>query len=230
MSVRANLDRVRSMIDRAMRGRRRDFGPVTLVAVTKTRTAAEVNELLDAGALDLGENRLDAYLEREAAARAARPNLPIRMHFIGSLQRNKAGKLLRASRPALIQSVDSADLARTLSRHASDLRRTVDILIEVKVSPEATKHGASSDDLLLLSSLIGTLPGLALRGVMAMAPLADDRAAVRSAFDRAADLFAELRRVNGATVDTLSLGMSGDFVEAVEAGSTMVRVGSALFA
>lgn len=231
MSVRSNLDRVRSAIDRAKTRRRRDFGEVSLVAVTKTRGEAEVLELIDAGVGDLAENRLEPYLEREAQVRAARPGLPLRMHFIGTLQRNKAGKLLHGSRPALIHSVDSEKLAETLSRLSSESGRTTDILIEVKVSPEETKHGADPDGLLLLSRTIGALPGLSLRGLMAMAPLSADPGDARSAFDLAADLFDELRRAHaGGAVDTLSLGMSGDFEEAVAAGSTMVRVGSALFA
>ncbi len=230
MSVRDNLDRVRLRIDRAKARRRRDFGDITLVAVTKTRPLPAVLDLVDAGCLDLGENRLDDYLAREADLRAARPGLPLRMHFIGTLQRNKAGKLLRHSSPALVQSVDSLRLAETLSRASQEIGRTTDILIEVKVSPEETKHGAAPDGLLSLRRDVGELPNLRVRGLMAMAPLSADPGDARSAFDRAADLFAELRRLDPAgPFDTLSLGMSGDFEEAVAAGSTMVRIGTALF-
>lgn len=201
---------------------------VTLVAVSKFHPASTVAEALAAGQRVYGESRV-----QELAAKV--PQLPadIEWHFIGHLQTNKVRQLLRTG-VTMIQSVDSERLLRAIDDEAAAQGRTVDVLLELHVAREATKSGLTPDEALALadSDILHTLRATRVRGVMAMASFVDDQRLVASEFKKARDTFDRLRdgaMAGMAAFDTVSMGMSDDWPTAVGCGSTMVRVGSAIF-
>ncbi|CAA9383499.1 MAG: UPF0001 protein YggS [uncultured Nocardioides sp.] len=216
--LRANLDVVRRRIEAACDEADRDPAEVSLVVVTKFFPASDVRVLADLGVTDVGENR-----HQEAEAKAAEcADLGLTWHFIGGLQSNKAAAV--AAYADVVESVDRPKLVAPLSRGAGG--RTVDVLLQVSLDPPGADHraGAAPDDLDELAVAVTGAEGLALRGLMAVAPLGEDPgeafarlAAVRSAF---------LEQHPRATA--LSAGMSGDLEHAVAHGATHVRVGSAV--
>lgn len=194
---------------------------VTIVAVTKTHPASVVRAALDAGLNDVGENRVQEALEKQAGLE----DLPLRWHLIGTLQRNKARHV--AGRFALIHSVDRADLASELARRVAPGTRQ-DVLLQVNCSAEPQKGGAEPAELGALVEAVAALPALNLRGLMTMAAFDAAEPELRRTFS----LLRALRDTYRAQVPglvELSMGMSGDFGIAVEEGATMVRLGSVLF-
>ena len=217
--VARNLQAVRERIARAAARVGRPAEEILLVAVTKTLPVEPIEEVIAAGACHIGEN----YVQ-EARAKHDRIPVPITWHLIGHLQSNKAGQAAQFF--DVIHTVDSLRLAQHLSRHASQLGRVIQVLVEVNVSGESTKFGvAPAAARPLLEGMVG-LPGICPSGLMGMAPFASDPEQARPYFAQLRalweDLPAECRR-------HLSMGMSGDFEVAVEEGATMVRVGTAIF-
>jgi pyridoxal phosphate enzyme (YggS family) len=221
---------VRARMAAAARDAGRDPAAVELVAVTKSVPAATAAALVALGVLDLGESRLQ---DLEAKARALGP-APIRWHFVGHVQRNKARRVLRLAHA--IHSVDSRALWEALARAASEEGRAPGVYLQVKLAPDETKGGLAPAEVaeLVAEARSGPLP---LLGLMTMAPLAPlvtderDQARVsRPVFDAAAALARALPAdaFAGGRV-RLSMGMSQDFEEAVRAGADVVRVGTALF-
>ncbi len=217
-----HLEAVRGRIAQAAERAGRDPAEVGIVAVTKGHPLATVREAAGWGLLDLGENRVQEALEKQAAW----PEAPVRWHLIGHLQRNKAK--LAVGRFALIHSVDSARLADELERVAAGQGLTQAVLVQVNVAREPQKDGVSPEEAEALVAHIAALPHLRLEGLMTMAPLTDDEAVVRGTFRGLARLRDDLgTRVSG--LGTLSMGMSGDFEIAVEEGATLLRLGTILF-
>lgn len=215
-AIAGNAAEVRRRIAVAAERAGRDAGAARLVAVTKTFPAEVCAAALDAGLTDLGENRVqEGVAKAEALARLGRQAV---WHLIGHLQSNKVKPALAAF--DLIHSVDSIDLAHAISRRAES---PVVVLLEVNVGGEASKFGFAPDGVPAAHETISTLPNLAVRGLMTVAPQADDPEAVRPVFRRLRELAASLG------LPELSMGMSGDYEVAVEEGATIVRVGSALF-
>jgi PLP dependent protein len=195
--------------------------PVRIVAVTKTHGPAAVRAAVDAGLTDVGENRVQEALEKQAAV----PDVPVSWHLIGTLQRNKARHA--AGRFALIHSLDRADLASELDRRAVPGRRQA-VLVQVNCSDEPQKGGVEPDG---LPALLETLRGLAkleVRGLMTMSALTDDAGEQRRAFRRLREL-RDVEERRGHRLPELSMGMSGDYPVAVEEGATMIRLGTVLF-
>ena len=218
-SISDNIDRLRERIAQAAERVGRAAEEITLVAVTKTVPVERIREAAAAGQVDFGEN----YYQE------AREKLPlfgpeVRWHFIGHLQSNKAGYV--AGRFALIQSVDSVGLARKLGAAAQAAGTVQPILIEVKLDEEATKFGIDPERALELAAEAAELPGLALQGLMGMASFTADKSVVRAQFAKLRSLF---DRLPAAQKLVLSMGMTGDFEPAIEEGSTMVRIGTAIF-
>ena len=193
---------------------------VTLVAVTKTHGADAVRAAYDAGVHDCGENRV-----QEADAKMAGTEVPVRWHLIGHLQRNKAVALGKFS---LFHALDSSRLASAISTVGLAEERPVDALLQVNVLGEASKGGFATAEVRAEAERLTTLGGVRIRGVMTMAPLGADERALRAAFAGARDALQVLRDV-GHPADELSMGMSNDYEVAVEEGSTMIRLGTALF-
>jgi pyridoxal phosphate enzyme (YggS family) len=221
--LEANLRAVRARIDAAARAAGRDPAAVALMAVSKTWPAAEVRALAALGQRDFGENRAQELLGKVPEL----ADLPLRWHFIGQLQRNKAAAVARAG--AVVHSVDRLRLAEVLDRAGRDLDRPVEVLVQVDLGGAAgdlaTRGGADPADVPALADAVAGLPGLRLRGLMAVAPRGEDPA---PAFQRLAALAERVRADHPDAVE-LSAGMSGDLEAAVESGATIVRVGTALF-
>jgi pyridoxal phosphate enzyme (YggS family) len=219
-------DRLRAVRDRiaaAARAAGRDPSTVTLLAVSKTWPAEAVRELAALGQTAFGENRA-----QELTAKAAElADLPLEWHFIGQLQRNKAGAVARTG--AVVHSVDRLPLARALARVGEETGRPVGVFLQVDLGGAAgelaERGGAAPDDVPALADAVADLPGLTLRGLMAVAPRGEEPG---PAFVRLAAL-AERVRTDHPGAAELSAGMSGDLEEAIAAGATLVRVGTALF-
>ena len=216
MMIAENLSRVRARIEEACRRAGRAPDEVTLIGVTKTVDADAVAEAYAAGLRDMGENRVqEAQSKIEAlAARGIRPH----WHLIGHLQTNKAKTAFDLF--DILHSVDSLRLARTLSRQTGE---QVPVLLEVNVAQEASKFGFAPEDLPQAFSDIAALPNIGVRGLMTVAPQADDP-------ERARPVFRRLRELRDALgLAELSMGMTDDFEVAIEEGATMLRVGRAIF-
>ena len=219
-NIRSVEQRIQAACARA--GRRRD--EVTLICVTKTMPVTDLQEAYDEGQRNFGENRVQEITEKY-------PLLPddIRWHMIGHLQRNKVKYLM--DRVVMIHSVDSASLARTISKEAVKAGRTMDILLEVNAAGEESKFGLSYEEVLPLVREIAPLPGLHICGLMTVAPYTDDPETNREFFKKLRDLSVDIDRqsLDNVSTHTLSMGMTGDFEVAIEEGATHIRVGTAIF-
>ncbi len=230
--VAERLARVRDRIAAACLRHGRAREAVRLVAVAKRIPLSLVAAACAAGQRDLGENRIADALERMQAlpgiltARGINPETPV-WHFIGHLQRNKARRA--AGRFRLLQGVDSLELAERLSGYASGENRREAVLLEVNISGEPQKNGVAPEDALVLAEKFAGLPGLDLRGMMGMASFGDDERGQRRSFALLRDLNAEAAAATGLELPILSMGMSGDFEAAIAEGSTLVRIGTAIF-
>lgn len=223
MSIAQNLQAVRERMARAAMAAGRDPAGVRLVAVSKMHSAAEVAQALAAGQTLFGEN-----YAQEAQAKIATVGPGARWHFIGHLQSNKAR--LAAGLFDMIESVHSLKLAQALDRHCQETGKRLPVLLQVNLGGEAQKSGCHPHEAPALAFALAALPGLELKGLMTMPPFYDDP-------DQARPIFAALRRLARSlapdlppgSMDELSMGMSGDFEAAIAEGSTLVRVGTAIF-
>ena len=233
------LDEIRDRIAAAAAKARREPGEITLVAVTKSAAPEQIREILQAGVTDLGESRVQVLTQRAAqfgeflARRATHGegNFPdkIRWHLIGHLQRNKVKSVLPLV--SLIHSIDSLRLAEELDAQAAKLAKRVPVLLQVNASEEPSKFGVAVGAAVHLAEQIDSMPNLQFTGLMTMGPLDQPEAKVRQAFTRTREIFEEMRwhKIGGANLRHLSMGMSDDFELAIAEGSTMVRIGTALF-
>lgn len=219
-----NFAAVRAQIAAACARAGRDPGEVQLLAVSKRHPAAAVTAAIAAGQRCFGENRVQELTAKAAELGAVEG---LGWHLIGSLQTNKVRDLLRVPGLALVHSCDRAKLADALHRESASSGRTLDVLLQVNATGEEQKHGCGvAEAPALLEHVQERCGALQVRGLMAMGPLAG---AARPVFDQVRALRDELCARSGLSLETLSLGMSGDLEDAIAAGSTMVRVGTALF-
>ena len=197
---------------------------VQLVAVSKFHPAERLQEAYDAGQRIFGESR-----PQEMAAKAEVLPKDIVWIMIGHLQTNKVKMI--APFVSMIASVDSERLIEEIEKQAAKLDRTIDILLEVHVAQEETKSGWSEQELYdyLATDALSRMPHVRVRGVMTIASNADNESVVRADFQRIKDIFDTLKPRFGEAFDTLSIGMSDDYPLALEYGSTMVRIGTAIF-
>ena len=226
MSLEENIARVKANMARAAAEAGRDPGEVTLVAATKVQTSDTIRAAIAAGITVCGENRvqeLTAHLDDYAYDGA-------RVHFIGHLQTNKVRFVV--GRVDLIESVDSLRLLEAVERQAEKLNLVQDILLEVNIGREESKGGCLPEDLPALARQAMVLPHVRLRGLMSIPPAAAAPGANRSFFAETRQLYVDIRRQigdNNTDIDCLSMGMSGDYEDAIREGATLVRVGTALF-
>ncbi len=222
-SLPARLEVIRARIANACERSGRNPDSVTIIAVTKTHSVEAVEAVRRAGILDVGENRVQELEAKvELVGRDA-----MRWHLIGHLQRNKAKRALELA--DLIHSVDSVRLARKLSDEAVGAGVMIEVLAQVNVSGEATKGGLEGPERLDELGEICGMPGLRVVGLMTMAPFVEDEGVVRRAFAATRRLAeSAMVSVSGFEGRHLSMGMSGDYEIAVEEGSTLVRIGTAL--
>ncbi|WP_020603821.1 YggS family pyridoxal phosphate-dependent enzyme [Spirosoma spitsbergense] len=201
-------------------------GKAALIAVTKTKPVALLREAYDAGCRRFGENKVQEMAEKQ-------PQLPadVEWHLIGHLQTNKVKYI--APFVALIQSVDSLRLLQEINKQASRQNRTIDCLLQIYIADEETKFGLSADEAeaLLADAALDELPNIRIIGLMGLATNTGNEDQVRQEFRGLKALYDKLAQIQRPMIQfsELSMGMSGDYQLAVEEGSTMVRVGSAIF-
>jgi len=220
--IARNITNLRGRIAEACGKYNRDVDDITIVAVTKTRPAAVIRTVVAAGLTEVGESRI-----QEAEPKIAEIGRLARMHLVGHLQTNKARKAVALF--DVIQSVDSFKLAEEISRHATTLDRRPECLVQVNCSEERQKYGVTPDQCLDLIEAACRLPNIRVTGLMTIGPNTDDEAKIRGAFALCRRLFEEARDRVGKDFEALSMGMSDDFPLAIAEGSTMIRVGAALF-
>ena len=225
--VASALQDVQARIEAACARAGRASGSVTLVAVSKTQPFALMEAAYIAGQRDFGENRLDELWSKVEAAQG-RGFDEIRWHLIGPIQSRKTRQAVGPF--TLIHALDRVKIARRLSRDAVAAGKVLDVLLEVNISGEASKHGFAPDELCAAAATLGALPGLHMAGLMTMAPLVDDAELARPVFRGLRELRDELaQRYPEMDWRHLSMGMTNDFEVAVEEGATIVRIGSAIF-
>ena len=220
-SVRDNVLRVQDRLQAALQRAGRSGERVTIVAVTKTFGPDLVDAVVDAGIEDIGENRVQEFLEKRGAVMHA-----CRWHLVGHLQRNKATKVVGAFH--CIQSLDSVRLAETLNRLGGERGVVTRAFLQVNTSVEASKHGFSADEAVDCAAEIATLPHIDLAGLMTIGPVSMDSVDTRNCFRQLRRLRDEINRSVDRPLAELSMGMSSDFEAAVEEGATVVRLGRVL--
>jgi PLP dependent protein len=216
------VNHVRSRIRQAATAAGRDPAAITLVAVTKAQTAETIRLAATAGVTDFGEN----YLQEALAKMDQVAGLPLRWHFIGSIQSNKTRAI--AERFDWVHGIDRLSVARRLSEQRPAPKPPLNLCIQVELVPEPTKAGVSPGETGKLAAALAVLPRVLLRGLMCVPPPQANDAAGRAVFARLRTLLEELN-ASGHKLDTLSMGMSSDFESAIAEGATMVRIGTALF-
>ena len=197
---------------------------VLLVAVTKTHTAMEINEAIDAGVTDIGENKVQEILDKYDKVKH------VRWHMIGHLQTNKVKYII--DKVSLIHSVDSMKLAQEIQKQAQRHGITMDILIQVNAAGEESKFGIEPGSVKeLIMEILDNCPNVNVKGLMFVAPFAEDPEEVRGYFAQVAAMYNEYSKISHQRLDFryLSMGMSHDYLTAMEEGANLVRVGSAIF-
>ncbi|HJA80622.1 MAG TPA: YggS family pyridoxal phosphate-dependent enzyme [Candidatus Mediterraneibacter intestinipullorum] len=222
--LRENLQEVEEKIQSACRRAGRNRSEVTLVAVSKTKPAATLQEAYDLGVRVFGENKVQEIREKYQV-------LPkdIEWHMIGHLQTNKVKYIVDKVR--LIHSVDSLRLAEVIEKEAEKQDRIVDILLEVNVAEEESKFGLKTAEVLPLAEKLTALSHIRLRGLMTIAPFVENPEKNRAIFANLHKLYVDIKEKNidNGTVSILSMGMTNDYEVAIEEGATMVRVGTGIF-
>jgi PLP dependent protein len=224
-TIKQNLARIQERINGAAFRARRCSAEITLIAVSKTHSAARILEAYEAGARHFGENRVQEWESKYAHLK----HLDATWHFIGHLQSNKVARAVPIFHR--FDSVDSIPLAERINR-AREMsgQGQLQVLIEVKLDPGPAKSGAQEADLPRLAEAILRMPNLDLRGLMGVPPYFDDAENVRPYFRHLREVRDSLRaQLGGDALPVLSMGMSNDFEVAIEEGATEVRVGTALF-
>ena len=224
MSIRENIERIRREIDQAARETGRTGADITLVGASKMNDAEACQEAIAAGIDVLGENRVQEMTAK--LAQNAYDGAPL--HFIGHLQRNKVKQVV--GKAALIQSVGSEELLREIDRQAEKLGLVQDILLEVNIGGEAAKSGFAPAVLADAAALARTLPHVRVRGLMTIPPAGASREENMVYFQKVHALYVDINeKMYDNKWEYISMGMSGDFADAIRCGSNMVRVGTAIF-
>jgi pyridoxal phosphate enzyme (YggS family) len=224
LSINENIIAVNENINKACNAAGRSRDEVTLIAVSKTKPVEMLMEAYEAGVRDFGENYIQELVDKI-------PQLPsdVRWHMIGHLQRNKVKYII--DKVSMIHSVDSLRLAEEISAQAMKKNVEVDILVEVNVAQEESKFGTFSSDAVLLVEEISKLPGIHVRGLMTIAPFVEDAEENREYFRKLKQLSVDIaaKNIDNISMNVLSMGMTGDYVVAVEEGASCVRVGTGIF-
>lgn len=222
--LKENLNAVEAQIQRACETAGRSRQEVTLIAVSKTKPVEMLKEIYDAGIRDFGENKVQELTEKYEV-------MPedMKWHMIGHLQRNKVKYIV--DKVELIHSVDSLRLAQEISKEAVKKDVTVSILIEVNIAGEETKFGLSKEEVCTLVEEAAKLPNIRIKGLMTVAPPVADPEENRPFFRKIKELSVDItnKNIDNVTMEILSMGMTNDYMVAIEEGATMVRVGTGIF-
>lgn len=225
VDIKNNLKTVENRIAEAAKRVGRNPDEVKLIAVSKTKPVDDINEAIKCGVTDIGENKVQEVMDKYDAAE------PVNWHFIGHLQRNKVKYII--DKVTMIHSIDSLRLAMEINNRASAKNIIMDVLIQINPAGEDSKFGISPEETqLLIEDILKECPAINIRGLMCVVPAADNPDDVRVYFKKAKELFDNLGSVithERFDMEHLSMGMTHDFETAIEEGSTMVRVGTAIF-
>ena len=222
--IRANLARINEQIKASAEACGRSADYVLLVAVSKTRTPEEINIAIDAGVTDIGENKVQEIMDKYDAVK------PVKWHMIGHLQTNKVKYII--DKVSMIHSVDSYKLAVEIDKRAKSHGITMDILLQVNSAQEESKFGITTDETeKLIKDILENCENIRIRGLMCIAPFAEDPEEIKVYFEEVRKQYDQFGKIEHERLDFkyLSMGMSHDFPVAIEAGSNLVRVGSAIF-
>ena len=225
-----NLQVVRAELADAAQKAGRDPQQICLLAVSKTFPAQAVVDAVMAGQLSFGENYLQEAVDKIHAVQALLPEVSLEWHFIGPIQSNKTRQI--AENFSWVHSVEREKIAQRLSEQRPPELPPLNICLQVNISREESKSGVLPEDAVALAKKMGDLKGVRLRGLMAVPAACDDPVEQRHAFTQLRELMEQIKQqidVQGTPIDTLSMGMSGDMAAAIAEGSTIVRIGSAIF-
>ena len=225
MSIKDNIARIRREMEAAAIAAGRDPKSILLCAATKMNDAAAVREAIAAGVDCCGENRVQELTSK--LAENAYEGAPV--HFIGHLQTNKVKQVV--GKVSLIQSVDSQRLLAAIDREAARQGIVQDILLEINVGGEESKSGFAPGDVLPLLEKIGEYPNVCIKGLMAIPPISQKSGDNIKFFQKMCNISVDIirKKYDNVMVDCMSMGMSDDFVDAIACGSTMIRIGTAIF-
>ena len=223
MTVKDRYEIVVENIKKACERSGRNPEDITLISVTKTHGAELINEAIDAGAKDIGENKAQELCNKYDDVKL------VRWHFIGHLQTNKVKTIV--DKVVMIHSVDSDKLASEIDKRAKSSGVVMDILVEINIGMEDSKSGATEEEARdLIKKIRDEYQNLRVRGLMCVPPITDNPENSRKYFKKLKDIFDSIKELSGdENFDTLSMGMSGDYEVAIEEGATVVRVGTAIF-
>ena len=219
-----NYKRVLEHVNSACKNVNRDCNDVTLIAVSKTKPVEMLQEVYNAGSRDFGENKVQEIMDKYEKL----PN-DIRWHMIGHLQTNKVKYI--ADKVYMIHSVESERLAKEISKQAVKVGRTIPILIEVNVAEEDSKFGIKLEECEAFIRAIHDLPGITIKGLMTIAPFVENAEENREYFSALKQLSVDItkKNIDNVSMDFLSMGMTGDYIVAIEEGANYVRVGTGIF-
>ncbi len=224
MGIKENLDTVKSRMEKAIQTCGREVSEVKLIAVSKTKPLAALEEAYRYGCRDFGENKVQELVNKYEA-------LPkdIRWHMIGHLQRNKVKYIV--DKVFLIHSVDSLRLAQEIEKEAAKKNITVDILVEVNVAEEESKFGTTVEEVRSLVEEIAKLPHVRVKGLMTIAPYVEDSEENRPYFEKLKQIYVDIihKNIDNVFMEELSMGMTGDYEVAITEGATYIRVGTGIF-
>lgn len=222
--IQENLKKVKQNIEESCTAAGRDPQEVTLIAVSKTKPVAMLLEAYESGQRIFGENKVQEILDKYE-------QMPgdVQWHMIGHLQRNKVRYIV--DKVAMIHSVDSLRLAKTIEEEAAKKNITVPVLVEVNVAQEQSKYGFSMEEVLPFLEEISNYSHIQVKGLMTIAPFVENPEENREVFHKLRKLSVDIREknINNITMSVLSMGMTGDYQVAVQEGATMVRVGTGIF-
>ena len=232
MNIKENITEIKCRIRAACERAGREESEVTLIAVSKTKPVAMILEANLAGMTEFGENKpqeLRDKTEELIPEQYPELHLPLHWHMIGTLQTNKIKYIV--GKTVLIHSIDSVKLAEAVSKEAVKRQQSCDILLEVNIAEEESKHGFSTEEIFTAVEQISVLQGIRIRGLMTVAPYTQQPEENRCYFRKMKQLLIDInsKNIDNVFMDTLSMGMSSDFEVAVEEGATMVRVGTGIF-
>lgn len=222
--IKENLAYVEEQIAKACQRVGRNREEVTLIAVSKTKPIHLIEEVIDFGIKEFGENKVQEIMDKYEMIKT-----PVKWHMIGHLQRNKVKYIV--DKVCLIHSVDSYRLAEMINQEAAKKGVTCDILIEVNIAKEDTKYGLMEEEVLPLIEQIAKLSNIKIKGLMTIAPYVENSEKNRVHFRNLRNLYVDIKSKNIDNVDMkiLSMGMTNDYEVAIEEGATMVRVGTGIF-
>ena len=225
LNIAENVAAVKRRIEKAALAANRSAEEITLVAATKTNSAESIAEAINAGISVCGENRVQELLEKNAQGAYAGSTL----HFIGHLQKNKVKQIVGVCQ--LIQSVDSLEKLSLIDSRAKALGIIQELLLEINIGGEESKSGMDETELPAILEKASSFSSVLIRGIMAIPPISNSAGENRVYFARMRQLFIDnsAKKYDNVSMEFLSMGMSGDFEEAIAEGSNMVRVGSAIF-